>query len=269
MKVICISANNPIFIELQYKTLQKFLKEDYEFIIFNDGKDWPDITNFNDATQGRYAIIQKCIELNIQCINIPNSHHRNNTSASHRHSDSLKYALDYMKNNLDEYLMIDSDMFLVDELNMNDYRKYSCACVLQERPNMKYFWPNFFYINMHKIQHAHLLNLSILPGGDTGSASSVWLKTMMVNNGDDIYFIKHLFSNGWDETQFPANLNKEFLTYLKFDLRNNNNKFFTEIYDNKFLHYRAGTNWMNQSKELHDKNISVLASVIDRIITLK
>lgn len=46
MKVISIITNNPIFIELQYKSLKKYLHTDYEYIVFNDGKDWPDSTNF-------------------------------------------------------------------------------------------------------------------------------------------------------------------------------------------------------------------------------
>lgn len=35
MKIVNIVANNPIFIELQYKTLKEFIDFDYEYIIFN------------------------------------------------------------------------------------------------------------------------------------------------------------------------------------------------------------------------------------------
>ena len=51
MKIVNIVANNPIFIELQYKSLKKFVDFDYEYIIFNDGKNWPDITNFGDINE--------------------------------------------------------------------------------------------------------------------------------------------------------------------------------------------------------------------------
>jgi hypothetical protein len=134
MKIISIVANNPIFIELQYKTLNKFVTIDYEYIIFNDGKDWPDITNFENVSEGKDGIIKKCDELNITCINIPNKHNQFNNSASQRHADSLRFVFNYMINHPDEYLMLDSDMFIIDhfDININTYRKYSCACVLQE-----------------------------------------------------------------------------------------------------------------------------------------
>ena len=45
MKVITCVVNNPIFIELQNKTLKKYLKNDFEYIVFNDAKPYPDSTN--------------------------------------------------------------------------------------------------------------------------------------------------------------------------------------------------------------------------------
>ena len=84
MKIISIVANNPIFIELQYKTLTKFVNVEYEYIIFNDGKDWPDVTNFGNVHEGKAGIINICNKLNIKCINIPNNHHKTRIKASQR-----------------------------------------------------------------------------------------------------------------------------------------------------------------------------------------
>tara|TARA_B100001989_G_C24366483_1_gene377193 strand:+ start:263 stop:613 length:351 start_codon:yes stop_codon:yes gene_type:complete len=81
-----------------------------------------------------------------------------------------------MKNNIDEYFVLDGDMFLVDNLDIGQYRKKMCACVLQERPNLKYIWPNIFYINMKVIKNIDNFNLDIMPPGDTGSASNKWLQ---------------------------------------------------------------------------------------------
>ena len=50
MKVITSVVNNPIFIEIQYYTLKKYMKCDYEFIVFNDAKDFPDYSNGWDST---------------------------------------------------------------------------------------------------------------------------------------------------------------------------------------------------------------------------
>ena len=59
------------------------------------------------------------------CIEIENESHRKNKSFSIRHADSLKVVLEYMKENLDEYLIIDGDMFMIDHLDINKYRKYN------------------------------------------------------------------------------------------------------------------------------------------------
>jgi hypothetical protein len=282
MKIISIVANNPIFIELQYKTLKRFVDIDYEYIIFNDGKDWADITNFNNPNEeGKNGIIKKCIELGIKYINIPNKHHKTERDASKRHTDSSNFVLKFMRQFKDEYLMLDSDMFLIDKIDFNIYRKFNCACVLQTRSKLTYIWPNLFYINMNKIRNSHLLDLSIIPGGDTGSASSRWLNafnyayptcestrknTIQCYSNSDFYYINHLSSGGWNEAQFPSNLNKILLNYFKGDVRNSNNQFFSEIYDNKILHYRAGTNWMNENKAMHNKNIANLISSIDYLL---
>ena len=45
MKIVTVVVNNPIFIIIQYYTLKKYFKGDYEFIVFNDAKDFPDYTN--------------------------------------------------------------------------------------------------------------------------------------------------------------------------------------------------------------------------------
>jgi hypothetical protein len=52
MKIVSVVVNNPTFIELQYNSIKTFFKSDtdYELIIFNDAKEWGDITNFNNET---------------------------------------------------------------------------------------------------------------------------------------------------------------------------------------------------------------------------
>ena len=76
MKVVTAVVNNPIFIEIQYYTLKKYMKCDYEFMVFNDAKDFCDFTNGGDITI-KTAIEDMCKKLNIQYINITNQHHAN------------------------------------------------------------------------------------------------------------------------------------------------------------------------------------------------
>ncbi len=282
MKVISIVVNNPLFIELQYLTLKKFLLTPYEFIIFNDAKHFPDYTNGNDVYL-RNEIRIKCKSLNIICIDIPNDIHLQITSGSERHSYGMNIITEFMKRYPDEYLILDSDMFLIDYLDIDIYRKYNTAIVLQQRDEIRlnYIWPGLCYFNNNN--DYSLLRWDVVEHTDNGGASCIWLKTQLKDNetfptseeikinnnhnNHNIYYIRHLWSLDWNEDDINDNDNdnsniKKLLNFFKEDLRNKNGKFFSEIYDNKFLHYRAGCNWLGEGIEFHKKNSEKLKEAI-------
>jgi hypothetical protein len=258
MKIITAVVNNPTFIEIQYNTLKKYFKGDYEFIVFNDAKSFPDFTNGNDITL-KSLIQQTCSKLNITCINIPNNNHRINGDASVRTADSMNFILQYQKKNPDKYLLLDSDMFLIDYFDINKYSHYDCAVVLQTRNENKinYFWNGIYYFDMTKMKNLELLNWNCSKDCDTGGMMQEWLKKQMSNTdmSNKIYFIKNLCSCDWDINQLPANFqtNTNLIDFLQNDIRNVNDKFFCEIYDDVFLHYRAGGNWRKEGLGLHHK----------------
>jgi hypothetical protein len=189
---------------------------------------------------------------------------------SNRHADTFnKHVITYQLKNPDKYLLLDSDMFLVDYFDINKYSNYDCAIVLQSRNNEGYLWPGLCYFDMTKMKYFELIDWSLLDGFDSGGMTKEWLKKQMGNisipntddirwidkeyHTNDIYFIKHLWSGSWDINELPKKLesNTKLIDFLKNDERNVNNKFFCEIYDNVFLHYRAGGNWMGEGLDLH------------------
>ncbi len=262
MKIITAVVNNPDFIEIQYHTLKKYFQGEYEFIVFNDAKEFPDFTNGGDVNI-KIMIEEMCNKYNIKCINIPNEHHKIHTNACIRCADSMNFILEYQKKNVDKYLLIDSDMFLVDYFNPNKYEKYDCAIVLQRRDNSNtdYFWNGIYYFNMNLIKNIELMNWNTCLDCDVGGEMRRWLIKQMDNNKipdvnkirwtnenfntENTYFIKHLWSCTWDINELPENFKnkKKIVNFIKNDIRNTNGKFFCEIYDNIFLHYRAGGNW--------------------------
>jgi hypothetical protein len=271
MKIVTSVVNNPIFIEIQYHTLKKYFQGEYEFIVFNDAKEFPDYTNGNDITI-KQQIEDVCNTLNITCINIPNEHHRYNTVASVRTADSMNYILEYQISNPDKYLLLDSDMFLIDYFDINKYSEYNCAIVLQSRnePRLHYFWNGLYYFDMRKMKDLDLLNWNCCANCDTGGMMQEWLAKQMINTAmpntdeirhtnkemhrNNIYFIKHLWSCSWDMSELPKKLhdNRKLIDFFLSDVRNVNGKFFCEIYDDVFLHYRAGGNWRNEGLALHN-----------------
>jgi len=101
MKIVTAVVNNGIFIEIQHDTLKKYFRGDYEFIVFNDAKPFPDSTNSGNPTV-RDNIINTCSRLNIRCINIPNDHHRTNEDMSQRAADSMNFIARYQRENPDK-----------------------------------------------------------------------------------------------------------------------------------------------------------------------
>jgi hypothetical protein len=257
MKIVTAVVNNVDFIEIQYYTIKKYFKGEYEFIVFNDAKDFPDFTNDGDVTI-KNKIEMLCSKLNIKCINIPNENHKLIKGPSIRTADSMNFILNYQIQNPDKYLLLDSDMFLVDYFDENKYSSYDCAIVLQSRNNGKtnYFWNGIYYFDMFKMKNKKALNWNCSPGCDTGGMMEWWLLLQVKNNSvQNIYFIKHLMCCSWDKSQLPETLNdnKKLVRFLENDIRNENKKFFCELYDNVFLHYRAGGNWRGEGLELHKK----------------
>jgi len=288
MKVISAVVNNPEFIEFQYKTLKKFLLSPFEFIIFNDAKIFPDYTNDNDITI-RDKIKMICNKLEIRCININNDHHIYFKGGSVRHAEVMNIILKYQIENPDEYLILDSDMFLIDYLDIKKYsKKYKVAIVLQQRLNKKinYIWPGLCYFNKN-IENLELLKWDVIEHCDNGGGSHIWLKTQIKENEkiptteelrgnllkttnlSNIYFIRHLWSLTWNEEEYNDENKKELMRFIKEDERNKDGKYFSEIYDNCFFHYRGGCNWMGEGIEFHKRQTIKLRKVFESLILEK
>jgi len=281
MKIVTAVVNNVDFIKIQYHSLKKYFKGDWEFIVFNDAKDFPDFTNGGDISI-RNKITTLCFNLNIICIDIPNEHHRFMHVASQRTANSMNYILEYQKENPDKYLLLDSDMFLVDYFDINKYAQYDCAVVLQSRNEFKtnYIWNGLYYFDMVKLKNIGVLNWDCKNGSDTGEMTEEWLQLQMQGKDmpntdairwtnktyhtDIVYFIKHLWSGSWNLSELPENLkgNEALIGFLMNDTRNENGKIFCEIYDNVFLHYRAGGNWRGEGMGLHGELTRKLKSAL-------
>jgi hypothetical protein len=268
MKIVSVFVNNPMFIELQYNSIKKFFKCDneYEIIIFNDAKDWPDITNFNDITI-KEQINNTCNRLNIPCINIPNSHHMKKRDPSARHADSVNFITKYMLTNPDIYFMLDSDMFFVDYFDIKEFEQYY-FCYINQCRNIgnsiiNYPWPNFFYLDINNIPNKELIDWYPGNGLDSGGKCAYWLSKLEKKK---ILEIKHLYSCSWNENDIPENININLKLFLNNDVRNKNGKYFSELYHKKILHYRAASNWMNESFEMHNSMSKLLYETLSKLL---
>ena len=261
MKVVTPVCNSPEFIRIQHAALQQHMSEAYQFIVFNDAKTFPDATNFGDVTV-REQIEKVCAELGILCIPVMNGHHAYLTSASHRHADTLKWMLSFMRSYPDEYLMLDSDMFPVATVPLEKYRSAPAgAWALQTRPPVRYLWPNLFFVDMRRVPFVERLMFDVHPGTDTGGASATWL-SMIEREGLGIYWFPYLSSCKWTAAEFPTSIvwrRDALLEFCDADVRNTmvagDQRYWCEIYDDVFFHYRAGSNWNGEGGAVHRGNM--------------
>lgn len=147
------------------------------------------------------------------------------------------------------------------------------------------FGMDYAILTSQKYKKQEMMNWDCvtLPVGnlDTGGAMKDWLKihlagvvlpdtsVMMydydIDNTRGTYFIRHLWSCAWNEKDIPENLkdNSRLVEYLKNDVRNVDGKFFCEVYDNKFLHYRSACNWRHEGMNMHAYLTQRLLEVFD------
>lgn len=273
MKIVTAVVNNPLFIIIQYYTLKKYFKgASYEFIVFNDAKDFPDFTN-NNETKIKAIIKSVCKKLGVLCIDIPNSHHRKMKEPSFRTDDAMNYILKYQIRNPDKYLLLDSDMFLIDYFDINKWSAYDCSVVLQSRTHgtngnqINYFWNGIYYFDMTKMKNTELLNWRCSPYCDTGGMTQVWLEKTKKEKPESINYMRCL-TGGWNIDDLPDNLKskKRLIDFIKNDCRNKNaddgGSIFSEIYEDVFFHYRSGGNWRVEGMKFHESNSKKLQDIL-------
>lgn len=139
VRILTFHYNQPDFIELQVKTLKKFLLDDFELIVFNDA----------DTRQNAESIEQVCNENGIQCVRYEQEWHFTSplnaylkkrleeapsalagldgsleeiaAQGSVRHSHVIQYALDHFGYDHDDIVVImDGDNFIINYLSIRE-----------------------------------------------------------------------------------------------------------------------------------------------------
>jgi len=260
--------NRPEFIEMQVKCFKAFIKDDYEFVVFNDAPN----QSMCDA------IVQTCQRLNIKCMRVPQNRPAHRETPSYRHMDGIRFALNTIGFDHDGIVfMIDSDMFPVKPFSVNEYMKgYDIAGDEQFRPcqgpkKVVYISPLTVFMNMKTLPNKKAIDFT----GDKVEGEScdvgghlyyyfkanpkVKLKFTKVNCiaalSDDAKAVNQLD----DRT-------KSFLKTLKQSFDANDPHRMQFHVDQTFIHYVAGSNWNHRSPSYHQKKTRLLTNFIDESI---
>lgn len=279
--IFTYSYNRPDFIEIQHKTFKKFLKDDYEFIVFNDAP------NHAMADQ----INQTCKRHEIKCIRIPQEIHmlpylqrwpgENYNHPTVRNCNVVQYSLDTFGFFHDDIVaLFDSDLFLIKEFSIRDYlKKHDLAGLEQSRTrtHINYLWIGLAFLNVVTMPNKTTLNFNCgrveeIPV-DAGGHTYYYLK----NNPEAkvAYFDQMNFEDlRCDDCRRFQRLicthhtqllkNYSFSDPLIELVQSGVNM---EIFiGTHFLHYRGGTNWDYQSPNFHENKTRLLNEFLNKIL---
>lgn len=277
--IITHNYNRPDFIELQYKTFKKFLKDSYEYVVFNDATDSQTRQNINDM----------CARYNISCIEIPQEIHTqpycprlpsdNLQQNNYRHSNCVQYSLDKIGYDHEGIVfIIDSDCLLVRPFSIEAYMsdKHISGRINRPRNKIQYFSPLFCIISMDKIPDKRTLNFNAgtINGilGDTGAWSYYYMQEHQELTFIPVHityshqlFLADRHINKHADNHITEELKRSFYEHYGFNeteiafLLSNPDTF--EYYlDLNFVHYRGS------SYEQDGQKMSIFRNYFDEIL---
>ncbi len=173
--IITPTSNHPEYIIWQNKCFKKYLKDKYEFIIFNDATD----------EMLKQQIDETCQMLNIKSIQVSQKNRPIGTVyswASYRHGQALNYLMNTIGFDHNGIVaIVDSDMFLIKDFSIIDYLEgYDIAGVARgpENNDQAYIWPGLIFFNINTLPDKKKITLSPNDslGFDTGGELSQYLQ---------------------------------------------------------------------------------------------
>jgi beta-1,4-mannosyl-glycoprotein beta-1,4-N-acetylglucosaminyltransferase len=191
MKVTFFTLANirPDFIEPQYRSIKKFVKDaEVEYIIFNNGSE----------NRNRYKAIEAvCKKLGIKTIKVRQTMNYNNDASAFVGACMNSIWQDDLKFRKDFLIYIDSDMFLIHDISVNDMMKgYDFAFATAYRGaqfEVLYPWTGLMFFNMNTLPNVDELTWqtgSVLGHRvDVGGLNHHYLKK---------YSIKTLYLEMWN-----------------------------------------------------------------------
>jgi len=262
-------VNNPEFIRLQVQACKAFCKEQFRFVVFNDAKAFPDTSNWNNAGI-KQEIVDVCKELGVECINVPNDEDMFAKSPSYRHSRTANFMWKhYQTKEQHPVLTLDSDMFPIKSFSLfEDLVHYDFAYVEQVRGGMPFAWPNLWWMDPTKLTNHDLIDWGsdVINGDTTDTGGKSW-RWFVKNDSTRVQKIKYQPSCTWNKANSTSiDIPQAVLDFCEEDIKNVNNKYWCEIYENRFLHLRAGSNWEGIAKSIHTSRTLKLNKLLSELM---
>lgn len=279
--IITHSFNRPDFIEIQYKTFKRFLKDDYEYVVFIDAYSKTVTKEAKKICKKygiRYFIIPQEIHERPYLKRWPKEKYHH---PSVRTANVIQYSLNTFGFKHDGIvIIIDSDLFLINDFSFTDFMQdYDLAGVPQSRgQHVSYIWNGLVFLNMQTLPNKETLdfNCGMVEGMpvDTAGQTHYYLKNNPQIKKYNISCIhsSHLLcqecrkiehmecEHNTDELK-NAGFNPALIKFIQSGAHN-----FEILMKGTFLHYRGGGNWESKEPSYHIRKTKFLHEFIDDII---
>jgi hypothetical protein len=104
---------------------------------------------------------------------------------------------------------------------------------------------------------------------DVSGNTYYWLNKVKENGLESGFqAISHLPSLQWSASDLTSAFSGELIEFINNDDRNINSNYYTEFYNNSFIHFRAGSNWNKESALIVKNRINNFTSSLTRHINL-
>lgn len=274
-KAITSIAAWPEAIQLMRASFDKFCEDDYELIAYVDTPSEPCAFNLWDGSLRDKAIdfahsyadkvyvIPDFIHKNRRIL-YPKTKEKRAKNANTRASDTLQYAWETeISHSKSQVLLLDSDMFPFRPFSLSKHfhekNQVASRAVInrsfsrKRNEHVDWLWSGLLFLDPPKLpmkEHwsfdcGKVNGVPVDVSGQTG----LWLQRLS-HPESIVEKIEHLASLNWSSENQVANLSESLYSFIENDDRNLDGKFFCEIYDQTFVHYRAGSNWRGEEREI-------------------
>ncbi len=264
IRIYTVAANRPDFIELQAKTFQKYLGEDYEFTVLNNANFDRERYNYESIKKEcrRYDItsvdVERDDDLIRRCQGLEDQVDRGYGvpplplfGAGGTYSNcniALAYALCWawariISRAVGPICLIDSDAFLVEPLCLTDYLREQPLCyVPMHRPGgIEYMWTALVLADLSRLPEPEALNwwCGQVDGQsvDVGGQTYTWLRA------------HHEVRRKYIRPERIGDEGEKGHELLRLD-------------NKKLLHYLRGSNWNSLPEEYHRQKTAWLRGVL-------
>ena len=246
IKIYTFQFNDADFLEYQYKTFKKFLKEEHQLVCINNATD----------ENKKETIQKKAVELGVPHYFPKNVNH---SLAGYSHQTAIQWTWDnFIVNSDDISIILDHDIFLIKEFSPD--LSYDITGIMQGRgEHIRYFHPGFMVINNTlKDKETVSFKGEVIDGHTCDSGGNTYryiqnhpnLKIRYLNlvnicaEHENLNIIPEQFRDGYE-------LTKPF-----------------QILDNFAIHCLDGSNWSWADKDLMIKKKQRLYNVLDYYLSI-